>query len=190
MAQSRPPKLRLQSWLIGLSALPGLLLNLPSQVQGQNQPQGLPLTAFSSNSSSGQRSSYLLWLPKQQENNSIEDLQLVLPEYFNINPKPSQIKLCYLSRKSHLKPNHSQCIEAIKALSRFKVGPGRDMVWITVQQTIDPDREMGIAIDLINPSQTGIHTIEAYAGTGFTIEPGSRVLGYWLIRIDAADHDD
>jgi hypothetical protein len=190
MAQSRPPKIRLKSWLMGLSAIPWLLLNLPSHVYGQNHPQGLALSVYSSNSSAGLRSSYLLWLPKQQENDSIEDLQLVLPEYFNINPKPSQIKLCYLSRKSHPKPNHSQCIEAIKVLSRFKVGPGRDMVWITVQQILDPDRQLGIAIDLINPAETGIHTIEAYAGTGFTIEPGSRVLGYWLIRIDAADHDD
>jgi hypothetical protein len=167
----------------------------PLQAAQPRWQEGRQLIAWTINTNAGARSRYVLWLQEQlntplTNNIKSNDLQILFPADFNINPNSSEIKLCYLTHKGNSTPAHSQCVEEIQTTNQRKIGQGRDLLWIGFQKSLDPNRSVGLVIDAINPIEIGAHTIEAFLGSGLTLATDSQPLGYWLIRINARDWDD
>jgi hypothetical protein len=157
--------------------------------------EGRKFIARSTNTNAGARSRYVLWLQEQPSaplTNKIKskNLQILFPADFNINPNSSKIKLCYLTHKDKSTPAHSQCVEEIQATNQRKTGQGRDLLWISIQKSLDPNRSVGLVIDTLNPIELGTHTIEVFLGSGLTLTTNAQPLGYWLIRINARDWDN
>ncbi|MEB3233786.1 MAG: DUF2808 domain-containing protein [Cyanobacteriota bacterium] len=154
-------------------------------------PSQLGLTYTSTNPEAGSSARYGLLFPvgAQSLQANGQTWILLFDAELDVQAYRRRLHFCYRTDRAGRLPRHSQCLESIPAQIDVSVGPGEDRVTISTQDRIDPNRQLGLWLDLINPNQPGLFPIR------LLLQPSSgnrellQTVGVWTIRIEQTGFD-
>lgn len=100
-----------------------------------------------------------------------------------------RLHFCYSTDRAGRLPRHSECLESIPAQIDVSVGLGEDRVTISTRDSIDPNRQLGLWLDLINPTQPGFFPIRLLLQPSSSNRESPQTVGVWNIRIEQTGFD-
>ena len=124
------------------------------------------------------RSNYFLLLKKTDRNKAIMKLDVMVPEYFDEKLKSKNIRLSYCEAGDAMK--RTVCNETIPAVISL-VNDGKT-IEIVPDAPIPPDRTIGVAFRVANPSNGGMYQFNALAQAPGKVDMAG-YLGSWVIEI-------
>ena len=124
------------------------------------------------------RSNYFLLLKKTDRNKAIMKLDVMVPEYFDEKLKSKNIRLSYCEAGDAMK--RTVCNETIPAVISL-VNDGKN-IEIVPDAPIPPDRTIGVAFRVANPSNGGMYQFNALAQAPGKVDMAG-YLGSWVIEI-------
>ena len=124
------------------------------------------------------RSNYFLLLKKTDRNKAIMKLDVMVPEYFDEKLKSKNIRLSYCEAGDAMK--RTVCNETIPAVISL-VNDGKT-IEIVPDAPIPPDRTIGVAFRVANPSNGGMYQFNALAQAPGKVDIAG-YLGSWVIEI-------
>ncbi|MEB3360811.1 MAG: DUF2808 domain-containing protein [Synechococcaceae cyanobacterium] len=154
--------------------IPGLF-----EFRWENNRDYRRLYYFITNSGKSQRSEYYLILKPKDRKTAILKLTITLPDYFDSEIEPKNVKLCRMSEGGMLK--RTRCLETIPAT--VEVAKNGKAIEIFPNTPISDKSTIGVYINLFNPSSIGMFQLNAMAQAPGDI-PVSTYLGSWIISID------
>ena len=180
-------------WEVTLPVVTGPVVAAEPSLASQAQPSANPMRLLytSTNADAGEPARYGLFFPvgSQSLQRGGHTWTLLFDAELDVQAYRRRLQFCYRTDRAGRLPRHSQCLESIPAQIDVSVGPGQDRVTIATQESIDPDRQLGLWLDLINPIQPGLFPIQLLSqsslSNGETVQP----IGVWTIRIEQADFD-
>jgi len=149
------------------------------------------LTYTSTNAETGSLARYGLFFPvgSQSMQPGGHTWTLLFDADLDVQAYRRRLRFCYRTDRAGRLPSHSQCLESIPAQINVSVGPGQDRVTIATQESIDPNRQLGFWLDLINPTQPGLFPIRLLRQSSLSNGESVQTLGVWTIRIEQAGFD-
>ena len=124
------------------------------------------------------RSNYFLVLKKADRNKAIMKLDVTVPSYFRTKLKEKNIRLSYCEAGDALK--RTRCNETIPAAISL-VNDGKT-IEIVPDAPVPPDRTIGVAFRVANPSNGGMYQFNALAQAPGKVDIAG-YLGSWVIEI-------
>ena len=124
------------------------------------------------------RANYFLLLKKTDRNKAIMKLDVMVPEYFDAKLKSKNIRLSYCEAGDAMK--RTVCNEKIPAVISL-VNDGKT-IEIVPDAPIPPDRTIGVAFRVANPSNGGMYQFNALAQAPGKVDMAG-YLGSWVIEI-------
>lgn len=154
--------------------IPGLF-----EFRWENNRDYRRLYYFITNTGKSQRSEYYLILKPKDRKTAILKLTITLPDYFDSEIEPKNVKLCKMSEGGMLK--RTRCLETIPAT--VEVAKNGKAIEIFPNTPISDKNTIGVYLNLFNPSSIGMFQLNAMAQAPGDI-PVSTYLGSWIISID------
>lgn len=167
----------------------GTLSPEPVQAQGtpslmefrwENSRDFRKLQYFITSAQRLRRSEYYLLLRPKDRKTAIIKLAVTIPSDFDVQIKPSDVKLCYMSEGGML--SRTVCKETIPAT----VEVTKNAVEIFPDRPVPDKRPIGVYMNLFNPFSIGMYQFNAMAQAPGDV-PISGYLGSWVIQIDPPD---
>ena len=124
------------------------------------------------------RANYFLLLKKTDRNKAIMKLDVMVPEYFDAKLQSKNIRLSYCEAGAAMK--RTVCNETIPAVISL-VNDGKT-IEIVPNAPIPPDRTIGVAFRVANPSNGGMYQFNALAQAPGKVDMAG-YLGSWVIEI-------
>ena len=115
-----------------------------------------------------------LWAPG-------ESWTLVFDAALDVAAYRRRLRLCYVGHSSGVRPLDSRCVESIPAAFRVRTGPGEDTLTLTPSRALDPNRSLGVWVDLLNPWDPGTYDVQ--------LLQGERPVGRWHLRVEQPGFD-
>ncbi len=138
------------------------------------------LTYFITSTQRMRRSEYYLVLRPKDRRTAILKLAVTIPPDFDVEIKPSDVKLCYMTVGGMM--TRTTCQEIIPAV----VEVTDKAVEIFPERPVSDKRPIGVYMNLFNPSSIGMFQFNALAQAPGDV-PISGYLGSWVIQIDPPD---
>jgi hypothetical protein len=138
------------------------------------------LTYFISSAQRLRRSEYYMILRPKDRKTAILKLAISIPSDFDVEIKPGDVKLCYMSEGGML--SRTVCQETIPAA----VEVTEQSVEIFPERPVSDRRTIGVYMNLFNPFNIGMYQFNALAQAPGDV-PISGYLGSWVIQIDPPD---
>ena len=131
-----------------------------------------------SESAPNRRSNYFLILKKDDRNKAIMKLDVTVPEYFNSKLKAKNIRFSYCEAGAAMR--RTLCNETIPAA--ISLANDGKTIEIVPAEPIPPDRTIGVALRVANPSNGGMYQFNALAQAPGKVDIAG-YLGSWIIQI-------
>ncbi|MFN6132349.1 MAG: DUF2808 domain-containing protein [Synechococcaceae cyanobacterium] len=154
--------------------IPGLF-----EFRWENNRDYRRLYYFITNTGKSQRSEYFLILKPKDRKTAILKLTISLPDYFDSEISPKDVKLCKMSEGGMLK--RTRCLETIPAT--VEVSKNGKSIEIFPSTPVSDKNTIGVYLNIFNPSSIGMFQLNAMAQAPGDI-PVSSYLGSWIISID------
>lgn len=154
--------------------IPGLF-----EFRWENNRDYRRLYYFITNTGKSQRSEYFLILKPKDRKTAILKLSISLPDYFDSEISPKDVKLCKMSEGGMLK--RTRCLETIPAT--VEVSKNGKSIEIFPNTPVSDKNTIGVYLNIFNPSSIGMFQLNAMAQAPGDI-PVSSYLGSWIISID------
>jgi hypothetical protein len=154
--------------------IPGLF-----EFRWENNRDYRRLYYFITNTGKSQRSEYFLILKPKDRKTAILKLTISLPDYFDSEIDPKNVKLCKMSEGGMLK--RTRCLETIPAT--VDVSKNGKTIDIFPATPVSDKSTIGVYLNIFNPSAIGMFQLNAMAQAPGDI-PVSSYLGSWIISID------
>jgi len=185
----------LAAGLAGSLASPAVAVPDRSPPPASSAPQPpfsyLPLTYTTTNVAAGSPARYGLLFPAGSASQGAAGQQwiMVFDAELDVDAFQRRLKLCYVTDRAGRLPSHSRCVQAIAAQISIKTGPGEDRITLIAAETIQPNRQLGVWVDLINPIESGLYPVELR--NVVTSADGQMVdtAGFWRIRVEQRSFD-
>ena len=157
----------------------------------QATPSQSGLTYTSTNPEAGSPARYGLLFPvgAQSLQASGQKWILLFDAELDVQAYRRRLHFCYRTDATGRLPRHSRCLESIPAQIDVSVGPGEDRVTIASPNRIDPNRQLGLWLDLINPIQPGLFPIRLLLQPSSSNREPLQTVGVWSIRIEQTGFD-
>lgn len=164
------------------SAEPVLAQGTPSvmEFRWENSRDFRKLQYFITSAQRLRQSEYYLLLRPKDRKTAILKLAVTIPADFDVEIKPSNVKLCYMSEGGML--SRTVCKETIPAV----VEVSKNAVEIFPERPVSDKRPIGVYMNLFNPFSIGMYQFNAMAQAPGDV-PISGYLGSWVIQIDPPD---
>jgi hypothetical protein len=154
--------------------IPGLF-----EFRWENNRDYRRLYYFITNTGKSQRSEYYLILKPKDRKTAILKLTISLPDYFDSEIDPKNVKLCKMSEGGMLK--RTRCLETIPAT--VNVSKNSKIIEIFPDTPVSDKNTIGVYLNIFNPASIGMFQLNAMAQAPGDI-PVSTYLGSWIISID------
>lgn len=156
-----------------------------------SRPSQLGLTYTRTNPEAGSSARYELLFPIGAQSLQDQGQTWILQFDADLDVEANRQRLCfcYCTDRVGRLPSHSQCLESIPARIDVSVGPGEDRVTISTLDSHEPNRQLGLWLDLINPIQPGLFPIRLLLQQSSGNREALQTVGIWTIRIEQTGFD-
>jgi len=169
-------------------AAPGPLAPAPVRAQGtpglfefrwDNNKDFRKLYFFMTDTVRQKRSEYYLILKPKDRKTATLKLSVKLPDYWQADLNPKQMKLCRMQEGGML--SRTRCLETIP--STIEVSPNGRVIEVFPNTPVPDNKTIGLYMVLINPFNPGMYQFNAFIQPPGDI-PVSSYVGSWVIQID------
>jgi hypothetical protein len=175
--------------LVSLSTTaPAPLGPQPAQAQGtpglvefrwDNDKDFRKLYFYMTETARNKRAEYYLVLKPKDRKTAMLKLTVKLPNYWQANLEPKQMKLCRMKEGGMM--TRTRCEEVIPAT--IEVSPNGKAIEVFPNNPVPDNKVIGLYIQLMNPFNAGMYQFNAFIQPPGDI-PVSSYIGSWLIQID------
>lgn len=133
---------------------------------------------FVSNTERNRWANYFLILKGKDRKAAIMKLDVTVPDYFNTDIDPKNVRLSYCNIGGALK--RTRCKETIPA--EVKVTDEGNTIEIFPESPVPPDRAIGVVMYVSNPFNSGMYQFNALAQAPGDV-PMAGYLGSWVVEL-------